>query len=76
MNAADRKELGRAVTMLAEAREIISGLADAEQEKFDNMSEGLQASERGETIQAAAETLQTAVDGIENVESDLAELEG
>jgi len=39
-----------------------------EQEAFDNMNEGLQASETGQRIEAAADALSNAVGEIENVD--------
>ena len=84
MNAADRKIASEAFSKLeklaSEFEEIkseLSDLADAEQEKYDNMSEGLQAGEKGQTIQTAAENLreaaeadgpQEAVDALGNIE--------
>lgn len=72
MNANDRKELAKAVALLQEAQGILETLADAEQEKFDNMSEGLQQGERGQAIEAAAQALS---DGKESVDSALETLE-
>lgn len=54
MNKADRAELARAVTLIEEAKVIVETIGDAEQEKFDNMSEGLQATERGRKMEDAA----------------------
>jgi len=64
MNKADRKTLDDARARLAQAHQIveevaglIESLAEVEQEKFDNMSEGLQQGERGLAIAAAAQVL-------------------
>jgi hypothetical protein len=61
MNKADRARLGLIRSELerlkGEVESIgseIRDLADAEQEKFDNMSEGLQQGEQGQAIEAAA----------------------
>lgn len=40
--------------------ETLGGLRDEEQEGFDNMSEGLQQSETGQRIEAAADALDNA----------------
>ena len=87
MNAADRKAVSDEVSKLEEMKSDISmigealrELADAEQEKYDNLSEGLQASEKGQAIQTAAEALdeaasecdegniQSALDALGNIE--------
>ncbi|MFU1569320.1 hypothetical protein [Aeromonas veronii] len=67
MNARDRKAVARLIEKLTELRsqceviaEELTELADMEQEKYDNMSEGLQASERGQAIMEAAENLSNA----------------
>ena len=48
-------------------RSAVEDLASEEQEKFDNMSDGLQASSRGEAIQEA-------IDELESATTDLASL--
>ena len=67
MNIKDRAELTKASVMIAEARAIIEAIAEGEQEKFDNMSEGLQASERGARMEQAASELADAVDTLDEV---------
>lgn len=69
MNAQDRKEVGelldrldKVVAEFSDIKELLRELADAEQEKFDNMSEGLQQSEKGQAIQEAATELGNAAD--------------
>ena len=57
MNRKDRKELERAFSLVEQAREIIDTLGEAEQEKFDNLSEGLQEAERGQKLQENADSL-------------------
>jgi hypothetical protein len=63
-------------------------LADAEQEKFNNMSEGLQQGDNGQAIERAAEILSDAADSaeeepeieagvnVDEIKNKLAELEG
>jgi hypothetical protein len=45
-------------TMLDEASNLITNVAEEEREKFDNMSEGLQASPTGQAIEEAADLLE------------------
>lgn len=73
MNADDRKKVSELTSQLEAAKAQVenigselSDMADAEQEKFDNMSEGLQQSETGQKIEAAAEALREAADAAES----------
>lgn len=73
MNAADRKQLSAHLSKLEGLRsevetiaEGVRSMADAEQEKFNNMSEGLQQGERGQAIEEAANNLSTIADALES----------
>jgi phage-related protein len=50
----------------SDAATMIEEIRDEEQEKFDNLSEGLQASEKGQTIEATVSALDTALDAANN----------
>lgn len=54
MNNARRKELAEITTQLQDLRERIEQLQEDEQEGFDNLSEGLQQTERGQAMELAA----------------------
>ena len=73
MNKQDRAELARAYAMIDKAKSIIEAVADGELEKFENLSEGLQASERGQRMEEVASELQNVCDTIDDV---LATIEG
>jgi len=73
MNAANRKQLADLVTKLealkASAEDLgneLRDLADAEQEKFENLAEGLQSSEQGEALESAASYLGEGADALED----------
>ena len=72
MNKRDRKTLEGAISMLEEAKNIVSDLSESEREKFDNMPDNFQDSERGQQFDWSAEVLETAN---ENIESTISELE-
>lgn len=74
MNKARRKELNKALELLAQAREIIEAVQEEEQESFDNMPEGLQVSELGEKIEENAYTLEDIASTVEDVEGQIDEL--
>lgn len=75
MNKNDRKEVARALSLLQEAEGILENLKDSEQEKFDNMTEGLQNGERGQAIQTAADALSSAYDSVTEAVGHLEEIE-
>lgn len=50
---------------LSELKDSVTQHADDEQEKYDNMSEGLQNADNGQAIEAAAENLTNAADHLE-----------
>lgn len=74
MNKDDRKKIAKLIEELQELngkfddiKDQIVELQSDEQGKFDNMSEGFQASERGQAIEAAADALDSAKDEIDTV---------
>jgi hypothetical protein len=71
MNKRDRVELDKAVTLIEEAKAIVESIGESEQEKFDNLSEGLQQSERGEGFQSAAEELSNVATSLEDAISSI-----
>jgi len=79
MNNERRKEIAKLAELLSDMtaklddiKSELETFAEEEQEKFDNLSEGLQASERGQSYEAAAGALQETV---YNVESAISEIE-
>ena len=65
MNKDRRKEISRAIELMEQAREILEAVKDEEQEAFDNMPEGPQNSERGETMQGYICTIEEYMDTLE-----------
>lgn len=75
MNAKDRKQLAEIRGTLEQAHADLEQLQSAEQDKFDNMSEGLQQGERGQAIEQAANELQEAVDNLQQAIDNLTNME-
>lgn len=73
MNKNDRKELEKALVLLGEAQEIIDAIKDGEQEKFDNLSEGLQQTEKGQKFEETVSTLEDAWNSIDEAVGSLNE---
>jgi hypothetical protein len=51
MNRKNRNELKKAIEIIESAKEIVELMCEEEQGKFDNLSEGLQATERGQKFE-------------------------
>ncbi|QJT41261.1 hypothetical protein E4188_22445 (plasmid) [Aeromonas media] len=73
MNKKDRKEVAKLIERLNELKiqceeigTFIQDLADAEQDKFDSLTEGLQATEMGEQIKESADSLSNAASACED----------
>lgn len=75
MNKKDREELSSIKEQIQELVDQLRVLGEAEQEKFDNLSEGLQASERGERYQELSDCIESACSEIENALDELEECE-
>lgn len=73
MNKTRRKELARIVAKLEqldalrlEIQEELGAVMDEDQEALDNMPEGLQESERGQQMQEHIDSMEYAMDDLEN----------
>jgi DNA repair ATPase RecN len=66
MNNERRKQIEEAQNLLDNAREILDLAANEEQDSFDNLPEGLQASERGERMEEIATQLADVVTILED----------
>jgi len=73
MNTQNRKDLNKVIDLMQEAKEIIESVASEEQEKFDNMTEGLQQTERGQRMEEVAYELGNQSSLIEDI---IYEIEG
>jgi hypothetical protein len=76
MNIDNRKDLNKAYELLEEAKALIEAVGEAEQEKFDNMSEGLQQTERGQRMEECASELADAASSIDDILSTVENAQG
>jgi len=65
MNAKTRKELNKIYSEIEGHKNRLEEIASEEQDKFDNLSEGLQAAESGQKLEQASSDLQEAVGSLE-----------
>lgn len=73
MNNTRRKQIQEIIDKLEELKSDVEMLKDEEQEAFDNLPEGIQASERGEAMETAAYNLEEAYDYMDSVIDSLTE---
>ena len=71
MNAKGRKNIKDLIAQLEDIKGRLETMQEEEQDKFDNLPEGLQESERGEAMQEVADSLEEAVSSLEDVISTL-----
>jgi prefoldin subunit 5 len=67
MNKQNRKDLERALNLINQAMEVISAVKEEEEEKYDNLPEGIQDSERGESFQENIDNLDYAISDLDSV---------
>lgn len=70
MNKINRKQLSDLISRIETIRDELDEIKDGEEEKFDNMPENLQDSEKGETLSEIIDFLDSASESLnECVES-------
>ena len=73
MNKQQREQLNALYSEVESIKDKLKAVASDEREKYDNLNEGLQASERGQAMEAAADALDSAVSDLENVLGNIEE---
>jgi len=64
VNKQRRTKLSEAHSLLGKAAFIVEQAKDDEQDSFDNLPEGFQSSEKGESMEEAIDELQLTIDSI------------
>lgn len=75
MNQAQRKLIADIAERLEAIKSEVETLRDEEQDKFDNMPDSLQGSEKGERFQAHIDSLASAFDSLEEAANSLQEID-
>lgn len=65
MNKTDRKQISEWIDKLDEIKSDIESMQEYEEEKYDNLPDGIQDSETGERIQNGIECLEDAVSSLD-----------
>ena len=66
MKDARREEIRRVVTLIKEAKSILEGVLDREQDDFDNMPEEVQNDEEGQRVEDVVDALEQAATCCDN----------
>lgn len=74
MNKQRRKKVESVFDQLQALIMKLEEIRDEEQDAFDNLPEGIQASERGEQMEEHISQMESAIDDIENAKSGLEEV--
>lgn len=71
MNREQRKEIKELIKQLEVVKDKIDSIRDDEEDKFDNLSEGLQATMRGQDMEDAISNMEDAIDNIAEAVANL-----
>lgn len=66
MNADRRKQLAAIIERIESCVSDLEMLRDEEQEYYDNMPEGIQSGERGETAEQAVQNMDEAIEALQS----------
>ena len=75
MNKTRRKQIEQAKELLNKVNDIINDVLNEEDFAFNNLSEGLQQTMRGETMENNIDELSEAIDNIEEAMNNLDNIE-
>ena len=71
MNATRRKQIAEAMTHIESAKLKLTDARDGEQEALDNMPENLEGSERYLRMEDVVDSLDSALDSLEEAENEI-----
>lgn len=71
MNKQQKKEPEALIQKLEEVADSLESISSDEQEKFDNLTEGLQAAENGQKMEEAASTLSDQASSLRDIIDEL-----
>ena len=76
MNAERRRTIQKQIDLLANAKAELEAVRDDEEAAFEGLPENFQMGERGDAMQEAIQSLETAIDQIDEVISAAEEAQG
>ena len=74
MNKQRRAAIAKVIDKINQNKDELQSILDDEEFAFDNLSEGLQATEMGQTMEEAIDVLGEAIEGLDEVTGNLNDL--
>ena len=74
MNKQRRAAIANVIDKINQNKDELQSILDDEEFAFDNLSEGLQATEMGQTMEEAIDVLGEAIEGLDEVTGNLDDL--
>lgn len=74
MNKQRRAAIAKVIEKINQNKDELQSILDDEEFAFDNLSEGLQATEMGQTMEEAIDILGEAIEGLDEVTGNLDDL--
>nr|DAG75170.1 MAG TPA: hypothetical protein [Caudoviricetes sp.] len=74
MNKQRRAAIAKVIEKINQNKDELQSILDDEEFAFDNLSEGLQATEMGQTMEEAIDVLGEAIEGLDEVTGNLYDL--
>ena len=74
MNKQRRAAIAKVIDKINQNKDELQSILDDEEYAFDNLSEGLQATDMGQTMEEAIDILGEAIEGLDEVTGNLDDL--
>lgn len=74
MNKQRRAAIAKVIDKINQNKDELQSILDDEEFAFDNLSEGLQATEMGQTMEETIDVLEDAIEGLDEVTNNLSDL--
>lgn len=74
MNKQRRAAIAKIIDKINQNKDELQSVLDDEEYAYDNLNEGLQATEMGQTMEEAIDVLEDAIEGLDEVTNNLSDL--
>ena len=74
MNKQRRAAITKVIDKINQNKDELQSVLDDEEYVYDNLNEGLQATEMGQTMEEAIDVLEDAIEGLDEVTNNLSDL--
>lgn len=74
MNKQRRAAIAKIIDKINQNKDELQSVLDDEEYAYDNLNEGLQATEMGQTMEEAIDVLEDVIEGLDEVTNNLSDL--